>query len=137
MKKHNMLIGSLLSLILLSGCSIGESTKNRESESFTEVAQTKPSVEYKQGETLALEDMSIEELYKTFGNNVDERISFFTANYNENDTFVVLEDYTLLSGKAVTEMTEVNSNTNPNRFNLKQLKETLTENKEKIANFDK
>ncbi|MFG5517861.1 hypothetical protein ACFJYJ_13885, partial [Enterococcus faecalis] len=98
---------------------------------------SKPIVEYRQGETLALEDMSIEELYKIFGNNVDERISFFTTNYNENDTFVVLDDYTLLHGKAVTGMAEVNSNTAPHRFNLQQLKEILTKNKEKLSNFDK
>ncbi|EPI30759.1 hypothetical protein D349_01619 [Enterococcus faecalis UP2S-6] len=137
LKKYNMFIGSLLSLILLSSCSIGVSSKNRASESSTEVAKTKPIVEYRQGETLALEDMSIEELYKIFGNNVDERISFFTTNYNENDTFVVLDDYTLLNGKAVTEMAEVNSNTDPHRFNLKQLKEILTKNKEELSNFDK
>lgn len=71
-----MFIGSLLSLILLSSCSIGVSPKNRVSESTTEVEQTKPIVEYSQGETLVLEDMSIEELYKIFGNNVDKRISF-------------------------------------------------------------
>ncbi len=132
-----MFIGSLLSLILLSSCSIGVSPKNRVSESTTEVEQTKPIVEYSQGETLVLEDMSIEELYKIFGNNVDKRISFFTTNYNEDDTFVVLDDYTLLHGKVVTGMTEVNSNTDPNHFSLKQLKEILTKNKEKLSNFDK
>ncbi|WP_429976140.1 hypothetical protein [Enterococcus sp. DIV0086] len=140
MRKIKFLVVVLSVIMFLTGCSTDHSLNTNTNKTIEESAkekQLKIKFKYKQGKTLSLNKMSTEELYKIFGDDIEERITFFSTNYNENDKFVILEDYTMLNGEAIMGLKKVNSNTDTNSFTLKQLKEILLMHKEKIENFNK
>lgn len=84
--------------------------------------------------SIDLKNAGAEKIYETFnGPNADEIITLLEMDHDDSDRILVTTDGTILTGKVSDENgTEIDSNTDKNSITVKELKDLVLLNKQKI-----
>ncbi|WP_086313779.1 hypothetical protein A5821_001316 [Enterococcus sp. 7F3_DIV0205] len=101
------------------------------------IEQFKKKISAKNTESFSidLKNADAETIYNTFnGPNADSIIDLLEMDRDDSDRILVLPDGTILSGQVIIDEngTEVDSNTDKNSITVKELKDLILLNKQKI-----
>lgn len=84
--------------------------------------------------SIDLKNAGAKKIYETFnGPNADEIIALLEMDHDDSDRILVITDGTILTGQVSDENgTEIDSNTDKNSLTVKELKDLVLLNKQKI-----